>query len=105
MDPQTQKVFDEIVRKDITGLLPSEKVFLRARRSYLNYEQQQRFAPIIDDIQDAARYEIKEEVKVKSDPLKEYRRVVKRLKELKIAIPKGMKLPELINLLNQEEHA
>lgn len=104
MDPQTQKVFDEIVRKDITGLLPSEKIFLRARRSYLNYEQQQRFAPIID-IQDAARYEIKEEEKVKVDPLKEYRRVVKRLKELKIAIPKGMKLPELINLLNQEEHA
>lgn len=51
MDPITQKLFDEIVKKDVSGLFPTEIIFLRARRSYLNYEQQQRFASVLDKLE------------------------------------------------------
>lgn len=47
MDEKTQKMFDEIVAKDVSGLDGPEIVFLKARISYLTEEQLEKFASVL----------------------------------------------------------
>jgi len=47
MDERTQKMFDRISKKDLNSLNEPDKVFLKARRSYLSIEQKKKFETII----------------------------------------------------------
>ena len=49
MDSYTKSVFDKIVAKDVSGLLPGDVTFLRARKSYLNKKQLEKFAKIFKE--------------------------------------------------------
>jgi hypothetical protein len=47
MDQASQELFDTIVRKDAPSLTEHEIAVLRARESYLNAEQRERFAAVL----------------------------------------------------------
>ena len=47
MDSETQAFFDNILQKDITALTEGDIIFLRARRSYLNPEQEEKYKDFI----------------------------------------------------------
>lgn len=53
MDLDTKKVFDEIVAKEPVELNSDQVAFLRARRSYLNADQLEKFAEILEGVDDA----------------------------------------------------
>tara|TARA_B100000508_G_scaffold138892_1_gene135840 strand:+ start:203 stop:505 length:303 start_codon:yes stop_codon:yes gene_type:complete len=49
LDTQSKETLEVILAKDKTSLTEDERRFLRARRSYLNDEQTERFAKILGD--------------------------------------------------------
>lgn len=49
MDPRSQELFDKITAKPIEELTEDDKVFLRARRSYLKPSQKKDYADIIEE--------------------------------------------------------
>jgi hypothetical protein len=51
MDSESQKKFDEAVRKEPAALSDAEKDFLRARAGYLTNEQLHRFAEVLNSDQ------------------------------------------------------
>jgi hypothetical protein len=53
MDESSQKLFDEIMRKEPTGLTPSDVAFLKARESYLTPDQRERYAEVLAGAPDA----------------------------------------------------
>lgn len=49
MDDQSRATLDAILAQEPAALSESDKAFLRARRSYLNAEQVDRFAEVLAD--------------------------------------------------------
>lgn len=49
MDELSQAQFDKIVAKDIPELSDADKVFLQARRGYLNKDQKAKFASVLKE--------------------------------------------------------
>lgn len=47
MNEQDQEIFNKIVKSNPEELVDSERKFLRARRSYLNHEQERVFADVL----------------------------------------------------------
>lgn len=48
MDQASKEILEEILRKDKNSITEGEKQFLLARRGYLNDEQRERFADLIE---------------------------------------------------------
>lgn len=48
MDDKSKEMLDEILAKEPAALTDSDKAFLRARRSYLNGEQQAVYAEVLE---------------------------------------------------------
>ena len=48
MDPLSQKRLDEITEKEILALTDAEKLFLKARRDYLNKKQLDTYAEVLE---------------------------------------------------------
>lgn len=49
MDSRSRKLFDAIVKKELEALTKGDKLFLRARRSYLSMEQVEKFASVLEN--------------------------------------------------------
>ena len=49
MDEQSKKHLEDILRKDIPSLTEADKIFLRARRTYLTRDQMGKYIDILSD--------------------------------------------------------
>lgn len=55
MNPEAQAVLDEILRKDPEALTLEERLFLRARRSYLKKSQLEEYKDILNEVEEPAK--------------------------------------------------
>lgn len=73
MDPRSQEYFDKILAKPIEELSEDEKVFLRARRSYLKKSQVAEYDSVINPEEEKPPLYIskKNQTSEKTEPVKE----------------------------------
>ena len=88
MDPDTQKKFDSIIRKDISAITPSDIVFLKSRISYVSVGDMERFKSLISPV-------VKEDVVVQIT----YRELQNQLRAKGIKFKVGMTREQLEALL------
>lgn len=47
MNPEAQKLFDDILAKDISSVTEADALFLQARRQYLSRDQKKKYAHLL----------------------------------------------------------
>lgn len=65
MNPEAQAIFDEILKKEIDDLSEDDKIFLRARRSYLKKAQVEEYDSVLNP-------KIKNQTSAKTETVKEH---------------------------------
>ena len=100
MDEHTQKVFDAIIKKDVSALIPSDIVFLRARQSYLTEEQLALYAPLFNVKTEPVVEAVTEVPKERTIADYSMKELYKRAKELGCKTRVGLKRDELIKMID-----
>lgn len=113
MDEFTKKKFDALLQKDISALVLSDLIFLRARRDYLTPEQLEQYQPEFDTI-DQRRKEIEamKQEAIVTEPKQEekkgklysdfsYKDLQKKGKEMGLKKVVGLSRDELIKQIDE----
>lgn len=86
MNPEAQEKLEIIRNKEINSLTPGDIVFLRARRSYLNQEELERFSAVLES----------------GKPVIAYKDLMNKAKEMGHKVKVGLTREELEKMVTEE---
>ena len=69
LNERAQKMFDELVMKDVSELSPDAKSFLWGRRDFMNSDQKKKFAGVLKKKRSESKAKLTEEAE-KAEPKK-----------------------------------
>lgn len=96
MDKLSEEMLAKICAKDVHELTKEDKAFLRARRSYLSYDQERKFKEALDE---------KPEAEVEEAPAEKLNRpaLMKEAKAMGLTVTKEMTAPQIKGMITDRK--